>query len=245
MATNNWGFENGGIVPITDGQYLSQTPAGRQAITEHGTPELIAALGALREWSFLQIRRHCARALPCDWARLLTSSPGQHLDRRYTHHRVDWVLEGPMFQKAGLIAEAKRICLENSGRTVIIMIRHPTPPRPAGKRSADPWSSGLDPKVEICYKIMMIVPRPVKIKLKNARRWLNWKPVVIEPSRSKLYHTPAIEIYRSPNSKNPDDYRIDQIREIQMLSRASGDLAQALTKEITKWKKVFGGEKIG
>lgn len=237
----NWGFENGGIVP-TDGQYMAQTHAGRMAIASSGTPELIASLAGLRAWTFEQVADHKTKALPRRWGSLLTTSPSRDTSRqrRYTH-RVAWVLEGPMRNKAAVIAEAKRVSVENGGRAVLVMLRQPIrrPDKPA--RSADPWSDSPEPKIEICYRVMLVVPRPTKIKDKNGGRWLDWKPVVVEPpiGKEKAYHVTAIEIYRSPNSLNPDDYRIDQNREIQMLARAAGDLAKEVTKATKSWQKLF------
>ena len=76
MATN-WGYENGGVVP-TDGQIMAATHEGRQAIQEHGTPELIASLAALRAWTFEQVADQESRRMRRGSSRTpITAPPGR------------------------------------------------------------------------------------------------------------------------------------------------------------------------
>lgn len=272
MATYGWG--DGHIVP-TDGQVIAQTHEGRMAIKSDGTPELVEALAELSRAGQGLVHRHQAEALPRAWGSLLKAPEGRRRkavgtwseelfskmsdervfgegDRqrvkvrsdqdkamRYTH-RIPWVLEGPTPEKPAVLATAKAVCVATGGQVVLVMIRIPRPRR----RQLE---IAKKPDVEIGYKAMLVVPRPVRVKSKNnGRTYLDWRPVVVEPPKgaAKTYRVSVIETFVEKSS-DPDDYRVDQSYEIQKLTRIADDLAKSLRKQTERWLDAFRVDTAG
>ena len=230
MATASWGWENGSIVPMEE--YLGSTPAGRKIIRTSGTPEIIEALGALRKTASALASRYHAAPIEKNYAQLNTI---QTVPEAYQHDSIPWIFSGGIAQKWEIIAAAKKWCIENGGSAVLIMLRDTEQKvtKRAKRESRDEYF--------IVYKVLLLVPRPVKIRRKSdGRKYLDWKPVTIEPPRGeKPYPIRALETYRDDVDLGPDDLRVDPDQEVRRLEKILRDMSKVLSKKTVQWQTMF------
>ena len=228
MATShNWGWENGSIVPA---EYLGSTSAGRKIIRTSGTPEIIEALGALRKTASTLASRYHAAPIEKNFARLNTI---QTVPEEYQHPSIRWIFAGSIAQKWEIIAAAKKWAIKNGGPAVLIMLRD-TEQKVAKGAKHD------RNEYYIAYKVLLLVPRPVKIRCKSdGRKYLDWKPIVIEPPRGeKPYPIRALETYRDDVS-SADDLRVDPDQEVRRLEKILRDMSKVLSKKTVQWQAMF------
>lgn len=229
MATShNWGWENGSIVPA---EYLGSTSAGRKIIRTSGTPEIIEALGELRKTASALSARYHAAPIEKNYARLNTIQTVP--EEEYQHPSIRWIFAGGIAQKWEIIAAAKKWAIKNGGSSVLIMLRDM-------EQKAAKGAKHDRNEYYIAYKVLLLVPRPTKIRRKSdGRKYLDWKPVVIEPPRGdKPYPIRAIETYRDDVS-SADDLRVDPDQEVRRLEKILRDMSKVLVKKNAKWQTMF------
>lgn len=221
-------FDNGQIVPA-DWQIMSETNEGLRAIKESGTPELLAALDRLRDLGIsLQDQQHTV-SLPQGWGKLVHGLPGGW----------PWVVSGSASETDHLIAKAKSICKSGGGRAVLVHVRVVVEEVKPARLLRDPLATDSFPEFFMRHKVMLVVPKPVRAKTKNGRTFLDWVPRLIESPKRKVsgYRSRVVEVFRE--STDPDDFAVDDAREVRMLGRAAFDLAVVLSNLLPKWEKAF------
>lgn len=244
MAT--WGWADGAIVPIVMDEADQRAKIATMREGECPTPALIEGLHRLRALGHQLTRQHRTQALDPRWGTLIASTDAipQHLR---PGPRIPWVLESSSWdQRMVAIRNAKKMCELTRGRGVLVMVRRPQPKTKIKIPAAGGIQEGLQEEVHIIYKVMLIVPRPVRVKVKiskhgTRRCYLDWKPVVIEPPKGKLYHIRATP-YTTVDAPDPDLFDFYGPDEIRVFDRIFRDTGKELSKQVDKWAAMFRGD---
>lgn len=173
------GWENGQLVPVVALSNASEDYQQlRLAVHElkSGTSDLFAALSSLK-----QLARDCVprtMPIPTGWGQLWLGSSELTKQHARWLDWIPWVVSGAPEDHQQLVSVAKQICVQTRGNMVMVILRESS--RRVVRRDV---LLGDKTRATYRYRGMLVAPRPVRIKTKNGKRYLDWKPVVVEPHR--------------------------------------------------------------